>query len=795
MESEVITSKASETLVRNRKQKGNVVENGVKSVKKELKTPQQFDSKLTNGSSNLKPEIEECTPKSKNSSIQESKQVKQQSIKHEEKFTINVQFDLMSVLLFALAIVTRFFKLSEPKNVVFDELHYGKYVSLYMKNIFFFEKHPPFGKQLIAGAAYLAGYDGNFTFNRIGSEYTTNVPIFWLRFVPALFGSFLVPCIYKLLIQLKLNRWIAALGGLLIVFDNALLTQSRFILMEPMLLAFSVCALLFLLKFLECNYFSFSWWMNGILSAACYAFAMSIKYVGFYSFVLGGILIFRHIWYELSDQHVSDIKLILKTIVKAIIFVGVPIGIYLAIFYVHLNVLFKAGPHDSVMTSAFQASLEGGLASITHGQPLKVVHGSQITLRHTNGRPCWMHSHAQVYPIKYEDKRGSSHQQQVTCYSFKDVNNWWIVKRPAKADFSIGDDLDMIKHGDEVQIVHGLTSRALNSHDVAAPMSPQSQEVSCYIDYNISMQAQLLWRVDIINRDQEGDFWHAIKSQVRLIHIGTNNALRFTGKQLPQWGYNQHEIAADKNINHIDSVWNVEEHRYTKTSDQKERERQILKSEMIPTERTQLTFWQKFTELQSKMFWQTDTIQNHMYSSDPLDWPLLNKGIAYWYEKDTNAQIHLLGNIALWYSATIGLVLYVVTLVFYLLRRRRQIIDLSNQEWMKFQNIGFTLFGGYLINYLPYFFVERTLFLHNYLPALVYKICLLCYLIEHGYDTLKKLQQKLIILVYKILIVAWLFYIFYVFRTFLSVSYGRTKLTTDYVMQLRWKDTWDFIFA
>lgn len=55
----------------------------------------------------------------------------------------------------------------------FDELHYGKYVSLYMKNIFFFEKHPPFGKQLIAGAAYLAGYDGNFTFNRIGSEYTS----------------------------------------------------------------------------------------------------------------------------------------------------------------------------------------------------------------------------------------------------------------------------------------------------------------------------------------------------------------------------------------------------------------------------------------------------------------------------------------------------------------------------------------------------------------------------------------------------------------------------------------------
>lgn len=74
-------------------------------------------------------------------------------------------------------------------------------------------------------------------------------------------------------------------------------------------------------------------------------------------------------------------------------------------------------------------------------------------------------------------------------------------------------------------------------------------------------------------------------------------------------------------------------------SDQKERERQIVKSEMIPTERTDLSFWQKFTELQKKMFWQTDTVQNHMYSSDPLDWPLMSKGIAYWYQKDTNVSV------------------------------------------------------------------------------------------------------------------------------------------------------------
>jgi dolichyl-phosphate-mannose--protein O-mannosyl transferase len=80
------------------------------------------------------------------------------------------------------------------------------------------------------------------------------------------------------------------------------------------------------------------------------------------------------------------------------------------------------------------------------------------------------------------------------------------------------------------------------------------------------MPGQLLWRVEILNKEEVGDVWHAIKSQVRLVHVTSQTALRFTGRQLPAWGFNQHEVAADKNLNHIDSVWNVEEHRYTKSN-------------------------------------------------------------------------------------------------------------------------------------------------------------------------------------------------------------------------------------
>lgn len=60
---------------------------------------------------------------------------------------------------------------------------------------------------------------------------------------------------------------------------------------------------------------------------------------------------------------------------------------------------------------------------------------------------------------------------------------------------------------------------------------------------------------------------------------------------------------------------------------------------MIPTGPSKLSFWDKFVELHSKMLWHSDQIQNHLYASDPLDWPLMNKGIAYWVDKDSNVKL------------------------------------------------------------------------------------------------------------------------------------------------------------
>merc|ERR1719481_830485 len=139
----------------------------------------------------------------------------------------------------------------------------------------------------------------------------------------------------------------------------------------------------------------------------------------------------------------------------------------------------------------------------------------------------------------------------------------------------------------------------------------------------------------------------------------------------------QYEVVSDRNIKQADSV-NVEEHRYTKDDKDKSTiEREMMGHELIPETPTKLSFWDKFFELQFKMLiTNQENVQNHNFASDPTEWPFLTRGIAYYIAKDSNNQVHLMGNILIWYTCSSCLLLYTCLLVFYLLRRKRKIYDI-----------------------------------------------------------------------------------------------------------------------
>lgn len=154
----------------------------------------------------------------------------------------------------------------------------------------------------------------------------------------------------------------------------------------------------------------------------------------------------------------------------------------------------------------------------------------------------------------------------------------------------------------------------------------------------------------------------------------------------------------------------------------------------------------------------------------------------------------MLGNIVIWYSGTAAILIYCGLWIFYFLRRIRLCFDLTETQWIKFRDAGELLLGGYLIHFIPYFCVERTLFLHNYFPALMYKILLLCFVIEHLHFIVRHLIKSATLLhIYNTMICLWIVGVLYVFKKFIVLSYGTTKLTAEDVIDLRWKDTWDFI--
>ncbi|KAL9988913.1 hypothetical protein ACROYT_G003407 [Oculina patagonica] len=710
-------------------------------------------------------------------------------------FAMNIELNFVWLILVGLSFGTRMWQLTTPKHVIFDEVHFGQFTNFFMQNKYFFDVHPPLGKLMFALTAYLSGYDGQFTFADIGQDLGEYEPLVWyLRFVSALLGSLVVPIVYEIIIELGCSHWAAALGGFLATFDNMFVVQSRLIMLDGPLLFFSAASLLCYLKFhKESNRpFTQAWWAWLFLTGIALLGAYSTKYTGIFTFFTVGYLTGRDLWKLIGNHSLPSRELARHVISRVACLIVFPAMLYLLQFYILFAVARKTGPHDDMMSSAFQASLEGGLAKITHGQPDEVAYGSQITLRNTFGKQCWLHSHTHTYPVKYPDGRGSSAQQQVTCYGFKDVNNWWIVKDPKYDALTVDYPPRPVHNGDIIQIVHGVTGRALNSHDVAAPLNPANQEVSCYIDYNISMAAQNLWKVEIINPDGS-NIWKTIHSQVRLIHVNTSQAVKISGMQLPEWGFNQLEVCTDKSIKQSNTIWNVEEHQQNITYPEGQGPKEVeKKTEQLERAFKPMPFLSKFWEIQLKMLESSKELSNeHTFGSRPSWWPLMRRGVAFWIAKENNAQIFCIGNPFVWWATTLSLPVYLGLLGFYLLRRRRKVYDLSKDSWQQFVFCGEAVVVGYLFHFITFFPMERTLFIHHYLPALFFKIVLLPVMLEHVHQEIfryKALRRMLYACcAFLVIIVLWGFHFYSPF------TYGHVALSSADINRRKWLSTWDML--
>lgn len=323
------------------------------------------------------------------------------------KWRIRIDLDAPIWLLTFLAFLSRYWRLDHPRSVVLDEMVYGNYVAMYQRGQFFFDKGPMLGKQLIALAGYVAGYDGADAFSRVGEDYRPDTPVWHLRAIPALAGALTVPLAYSIVKTLGYANFAALLAGSLILLDTAFLTISRFVLLDSILVFFGMLSVFCALRFNRCSIMTngrrrVQWAaLLGLSTGA----AISVKFAGIATWLFVMWLVAQAFWHALDDRSLSAAQLRRQLGLCLSAAVVLPVVVHMLSWSAHILLLTRAGPYDQVMSARFQASLEGGLSSLAHGQPYNISFGSQISLRNGFGvedKLCWLHSHTEVYPIRYE---------------------------------------------------------------------------------------------------------------------------------------------------------------------------------------------------------------------------------------------------------------------------------------------------------------------------------------------------------------------------------------------------------
>lgn len=145
----------------------------------------------------------------------------------------------------------------------------------------------------------------------------------------------------------------------------------------------------------------------------------------------------------------------------------------------------------------------------------------------------------------------------------------------------------------------------------------------------------------------------------------------------------------------------------------------------------------------------------------------------------------------IWTSVSLATLAYTLLFLCYLLRRRRNICDLPEDVWPQWVLAGALCAGGWAFNYLPFFLMEKTLFLYHYLPALTFQILLLPIVLQHVSDHLcsSQVQRNL----FSALIVAWYSSACHVSNMLRPLTYGDRSLSVSELQALRWKDSWDIL--
>jgi dolichyl-phosphate-mannose-protein mannosyltransferase len=243
----------------------------------------------------------------------------------------------------ALSLLTHFWNLFSPVTVAFDEAYYERFAGAYFTHAFYFDVHPPLGNLMYAGLARLLHVSP--------AILATPAPAPVLRLLPAAFGALAVPLVYIILTQLAVGRRIATLGAVAVLLDNALLTASRFILLDTFLIGYGLAAIAcYLASRGRPTRARLALLAVSALFAGC---GLSIKWTG-----SSALAIILTAWFVACIRSRVSVQ---RFVMEGIVLTIIPATVYCASYAIHFALLTRTGPGNTSMSARFQSQLVGSL--------------------------------------------------------------------------------------------------------------------------------------------------------------------------------------------------------------------------------------------------------------------------------------------------------------------------------------------------------------------------------------------------------------------------------------------------
>lgn len=680
------------------------------------------------------------------------------------------EYIIAPIIFTLLSFFTRLYKIGLSPIVTWDEAHFGKFGSHYLKREFYFDVHPPLGKMLVGLSGYLAGYNGSFEF-KSGEKYPEELNYTFMRAFNASFGALCIPLAYFTARELNFKRPAVWFVTLMVLCENSYTTISRFILLDSMLLFFTFTTVLCWARFhrLQKQSFSLEWFTWLALTGVSIGCVTSVKWVGFFVTAVVGLYTIEDLWNKFGDVKMPKVDLASHLAARVLGLIVIPIVVYMAAFKMHFLILENSGPGDAQMSSLFQANLKN--TEVGKDSPLEIAYGSRATIKNMGYGGGLLHSHIQTYPE-------GSNQQQITCYHHKDANNeWWFYPNRHQPEFNPEGDLKFVGDGDVLRLIHSQTGRNLHSHEVAAPVTKADKEVSCYGNSTVGDEKDH-WTVEVVKDVSSNDRSkiRTLTTALRLKHTVLGCYLRAGTVNLPQWGFKQIEVTCTKENNPKDvyTWWNVEAHW----------------NEKLPPANAgdyKSPFLQDFIHLNVAMMTSNNALVPDPDKQDDLasqfwQWPILHVGLRMCGWDDNIIKYFLLGNPLVYWGSTASLGAFALLVIWYLVRWQRGYDELKQADIDHIHYAGIYPVVGWFLHYLPFVAMARVTYVHHYYPALYFAILTFGFVTDWGMRRRNAMFQAVGYgLLYTLTVGLYIY--------FMPISWGMEGPNRQY-SYMKWFDSW-----